>query len=872
MSGHWVRTFHEGSAEERDLLGGKGANLAEMTRMGLPVPAGFTVTTDACRSYLSSGGQLPDGLAQEIDVAVAAVEAQQGKRYGDVDDPLLLSVRSGARFSMPGMMDTVLDLGLNPASVAGLARATGDPRFAADSWRRLTEMFSTVVLGVDAGVMRSLRDEHCETHGVDDPSALDADATTGLVEAYRAAVLLETGDPFPDDPRAQLHASVEAVFRSWNGRRARDYRRLEGIGDDLGTAVNVQAMVFGNLGADSGSGVVFTRDPATGEAQPYGDFLMGAQGEDVVAGVRITRPFSELAQVAPECHAQLVSALDTLEARFLDMCDVEFTIERGKLWVLQTRVGKRSAAAALRIAVELVDEGVIEPVEAVRRFSPEQLERLLHPRFDPSVPREVLTTGLAASPGAASGVVCLTADEAVAASANGPVILVRVETSPDDLHGLVAAQGVLTSRGGLVSHAAVVARGLGKPAVCGAADVVIDLGARTLRVGDVTVDAGDRISIDGSSGEVVRGDVPVVAASPGKELERLLLWADDHRRLGVRANADTATDARVARSFGAEGIGLCRTEHMFFGERLPIVQRVILADDEATQQSALEALRVQQHDDFVALFAEMDGLPVTVRLLDPPLHEFLPDVETLLIRRATAGLDADEDRQLEAALRWREHDPMLGVRGVRLGILIPELYRMQVRAVVTAVMEREDAGGDPRVQIMIPLTVSSRELAHAAADVRATIATALGGRTLEHDIHVGTMIETPRAALVANELADTADFFSFGTNDLTQMVFGFSRDDVEARMMPRYLSLGLLAADPFASIDVVGVGRMVRMATDAIRARADDLEVGVCGEHGGDPRSIAFFEDAGLDYVSCSPYRIPVARLSAARAAMTARD
>ncbi len=666
MAPRWLQDFEDGSADQADLLGGKGANLAEMTNMGLPVPPGFTVTTEACRAYMDGDGSLPDGLAEELDAAVERLEAKRDKSFGDPDDPLLVSVRSGARFSMPGMMDTVLDLGLNPDTVKGMAAATGDPHVAYDSWRRFVEMFSHVVLDVDADVLGDVRATHLESAGASDPSELDADAAHDLAVAYRTAVHEATGTPFPDDPRDQLHAAVTAVFRSWGGRRAVDYRRMEGIPDDLGTAVNVQSMVFGNLGDDSGTGVVFTRDPATGEDVAYGDFLMGAQGEDVVAGIRTTESFSALGDHFPEAHAELEEVLDRLEQRYRNMCDVEFTVEQGRLWVLQTRVGKRSAPAAVRMAVEMANEGLITPDEAVMRVTPEQLERLLHPGFDPTSDHTTLATGLAASPGAASGHVAFTADDAEARAAEGEaIILVRQETSPDDLHGIIAARGVLTSRGGLVSHAAVVARGIGTPAVCGADAIEIDVKAKRAVVGDVVVEDGDLVSIDGTSGEVVLGEVPVVAPEPSPELHQLLEWADGLRTLGVRANADTPEDARRAREFGAEGIGLCRTEHMFLGDRLPIVQQMILEEGDE-HWAALDELHDLQRADFEAMLEAMDGLPVTVRLLDPPLHEFLPDLDDMRLAASRDELD-DRGRHVMAAVEhWHEHNPMLGIRGVRL--------------------------------------------------------------------------------------------------------------------------------------------------------------------------------------------------------------
>ncbi len=865
----WITHFDQGSAGDRDLLGGKGANLCEMTRMGLPVPPGFIVGTDACRAHLADPLHGASGLREQIVAAVHILEEQRGKLLGDPSSPLLLSVRSGAKFSMPGMMDTVLDLGLNPATVKGLAKEVGDDRFAADSWRRFTEMFGRVVLGVPDDVFSQVRHDNAPLRGLTDPAELDAAGAESLVLAYRAAIEAHTNQPFPDDPWEQLAMSVEAVFGSWMGRRAIDYRRHEGIADDLGTAVTVQAMVFGNLGSDSGSGVVFTRNPATGQRQPYGDFLRGAQGEDVVSGVRVTEPFEALADHFPEAHLDLVGVLAQLEARYQDMCDVEFTVESGRLWVLQTRVGKRSAAAAVRIAVEIADQGLVTRPEAVLRVSPSQLERLLHPTFAPEAHRDVLTVGLAASPGAASGEVCFTADDAEARTAEGhDVLLVRTETSPEDLHGLLAAKGVLTSRGGLVSHAAVVARSIGRPAVCGADALEIDVRARRIVIGDVIIAEGDVLSIDGTTGEVVLGEVAVVTPKPPAELERLLGWADDMRDLGIRANADTATDAQRARSLGAEGIGLCRTEHQFLGDRLPLLQRVILATDDEERAAALAPLHEAQLKDFTELLQAMDGLPVTVRLLDPPLHEFLPDLHDLRVADATGALDEQGTALLAAAEHWGEHNPMLGIRGVRLGVLLPELYRVQVRALVSAACAVRSKGGHPHVQVMIPLVIGPEELAYAIAEVRDEIRStlaALGAAPL--DVRVGTMIETPRAALLAEAIAPLIDFCSFGTNDLTQMTFGFSRDDVEARLLPRYLALGLLPDDPFATIDVDGVGHLVRMALTQGRDAAPGVEFGVCGEHGGDPRSIAFFHDVGLDYVSCSPFRIPVARLAAAHAA-----
>lgn len=864
----WVRTFDGDGTIDKGLLGGKGANLATMVRLGLPVPAGFTITTEACRAYLAER-RPPLGLMDEVRTAITGLESVTGCTFGGADDPLLVSVRSGAVFSMPGMMDTVLDLGLDSTTVEGLARRTGDERFALDSWRRFLQMFGRVVLGAPGDQFETALARRLAMTGAATDRDLDVVALRLLVDEFESIIGASTGRAVPTDAHEQLEAAILAVFDSWNGRRARDYRKLEGIPDDLGTAVNVQVMVFGNTGERSGTGVVFSRDPATGERRPYGDFLVDAQGEDVVAGIRTTQPLAEMATMFPECHEQLLVALRILEDHERDMCDVEFTIENGRLFVLQTRIGKRTATAALRMAVEMVDEGLIDRREAVLRVDPAQLDQVLHPQFDPSARIDVLTTGLGASPGAAVGAVCFDADDAVTRRAAGQrVVLVRGETSPEDLHGIVAAEGILTVRGGLVSHAAVVARGLGTPAVCGAAAIEIDSSTRTLRVGATVVAEGDTISIDGADGRVVVGSVPLVVPEPAGPFGMVLEWADGFRMLGVRANADLAPDAAVARRFGAEGIGLCRTEHMFLGDRLPLVQRYILARDDAERAAALDELASRQRADFVELLMAMDGLVVTVRLLDPPLHEFLPDVDELLVRDGRGELDAAGRELLAAALDWREDNPMLGTRGVRLGILRPDLYRMQARTLAEAAVECWRAGGDPRPEVMVPLVVAESELALVASWVREEVDRVLGGVGVRLDIPVGTMIETPRAALVARAIAGEARFFSFGTNDLTQTTFGFSRDDVEGRIMPTYLERRLLPDDPFRTLDVDGVGALVAMAVRAGRAARTDLEVGICGEHGGEPRSIAFCHDIGLDYVSCSPYRVPVARLAAAHAAL----
>src|SRR5579862_1348808 len=878
--------------EMKDLFGGKGANLAEMTSvLRLPVPPGFTISTAACRAYMESGW--PAGLDAEIGRARGRLERAMGKVLGDAVDPLLVSVRSGAKFSMPGMMDTVLNLGLNDQSVEGLAKQTDDERFAYDSYRRFISMYGRIVLAIPAEEFDSLFDAAKELAGTTSDARVPTELLRYLVDTYQKIVERHTDAPFPQDPRDQLQGAIEAVFRSWNGPRAIAYREREHIAHTLGTAVNVQAMVFGNRDDQSGTGVGFTRDPATGDQGVYGDFLVNAQGEDVVAGIRNTEPLSALEERFPRVHRELLSIFERLERHYRDMCDTEFTIEQGKLWMLQTRVGKRTGKAALKMAVDMTSEPriLLTRAEAVSRITEDHLSAVLHPQFAGGG-HTVIAKGLAASPGAAVGRAYFTADDAEqAAKAGEPVILVRNETSPDDVHGMLAAQGVLTARGGLVSHAAVVARGWGKPAVVGAESLRISRHA--FSAGGVALNEGDWVSIDGSTGEVVAGQVPLTAAQPPPELETLLSWADDIREgeLGVRANADTADDAANARRLGAEGIGLCRTEHMFLGEdRLPVVRRMILAEGEDEEAQALEELRRVQQEDFAGILEAMDGLPVTVRLLDPPLHEFLPSTHELAIKEATEGLSDEERRLYDAAKSWEEANPMLGTRGVRLAVVKPGLYEMQVRALMAAALERVAAGGAPVVEIMIPLTVSREELALARRWVEAAIAETLEGgrpkRTTARgrkagssdakapieglEVAIGTMVETPRAALLAGEIAEVADFFSFGTNDLTQMTFGFSRDDVEGRMMAAYLELGLLPRNPFETVDAAGVGELVRVATIRGRDTKPDLKVGVCGEHGGDPESIKVFYDAGLDYVSCSPYRVPVARLAAAQAVVAA--
>jgi pyruvate,orthophosphate dikinase len=854
----------------KDLLGGKGANLAEMTSvLELPVPHGFTITTDACRAYMDGGW--PAGLDEEVAAQVEKLESSMGKTLGDAGDPLLVSVRSGAKFSMPGMMDTVLNLGLNDASVKGLAAQTGDERFAYDSYRRFVSMYGRIVLDVPGEEFEAPFEEAKEKSGVASDAEIPAGALAELVEQYKEIVAKHTGQPFPQAPADQLRGAIEAVFQSWGGARAVAYRLRERIPHDLGTAVNVQAMVFGNRDDNSGTGVGFTRDPATGEAGAYGDFLVNAQGEDVVAGIRNTLKLAEMQRLFPTIYDELLGIFDRLERHYRDMCDTEFTIDQGKLWMLQTRVGKRGGVAALRMAVDMTtDERMtLSHEEAVQRVTAEHLDQVLHPRFKYKGDEVVIAKGLNASPGAAVGKAYFTADDAAEAAARGEaVILVRTETSPEDVHGMSVAKGILTSRGGLVSHAAVVARGWGTPAVVGAD--AIKISGNSFEAGGVTVNEGDVISVDGSTGNVITGEVPVILPEPPPEFAVILGWADEIRagKLAVRANADTGADAAKARQFGAEGIGLCRTEHMFLADdRLPIVRRMILAGTEAEEAAALEELRVAQKADFYEVLEAMDGLPVTIRLLDPPLHEFLPRTEELRIKEAKTGSLSDEERKLlKAAESWHEFNPMLGVRGVRLGVIKPGLYAMQVRALMEAAADRVAAGGRPVVEIMIPLTVGREEMALA----RGWVEEAVSGAAAGVDVTIGTMIETPRAALRAGEIAEVADFFSFGTNDLTQMTFGFSRDDVESRLMPAYLGQALLKRNPFETIDAAGVGELVKLAAQRGREAKPGLKLGVCGEHGGDPESITLFQQAGLDYVSCSPFRVPIARLSAAQAILNA--
>ena len=867
--------------ELKDLLGGKGANLAEMMSvLKLPVPHGFTITTDACRDYMHGGW--PKSLDKEIALHVKSLEKKMRRGLGDATDPLLVSVRSGAKFSMPGMMDTVLNLGLNDKSVKGLAASTNNERFAYDSYRRFISMYGRIVLGIDGLKFEHALEAAKAKCNAKTDADISADALKDLCEQFKTTVANETGKPFPQDPAKQLRGAVEAVFRSWNGPRAIAYRVREKISHDLGTAVNVQAMVFGNRDDNCGTGVGFTRNAATGVNKPYGDFLVNAQGEDVVAGIRNTEDLDAMKKKFPDLHAELMAIFVRLEKHYKDMCDTEFTIEQGKLWMLQTRVGKRTGAAALKMAVDMTKLSApkggwkISKREALMRVTADHLDQVLHPQF--ANKGKVLAKGLAASPGAAVGKVYFTADDAVDAADRGEaIILVRSETSPEDVHGMMVAKGILTARGGLVSHAAVVARGWGTPAIVGADMVKIE--GKTFSVGDITVKEGDIISLDGTTGEVVLGELLLEAAEPPKEFKTILKWADEVRKgkLDVRANADTAEDADKARELGAQGIGICRTEHMFLApDRLPVVRRMILANTPAEETKALEELRQVQKEDFAGLLRSMSGLPVTIRLLDPPLHEFLPRVEELEIKKAVSGLNAEEEDLLKAAHSWAEFNPMLGTRGVRLGVVKPGLYAMQVRALMEAADQVAAEGYKPVIEVMIPLTVTREEMALARSWVEEVLAdinsrpapkTKKGAkRVVRPKVTIGTMIETPRAALRADELAEVSDFFSFGTNDLTQMTFGFSRDDIESRMMPAYLEAGLLKRNPFETIDQTGVGELVEIAAKRGRKVKRGMKLGVCGEHGGDPESIGLFYRAGLDYVSCSPYRVPIARLSAAQA------
>ena len=855
-NGRFVFGFDEPSEGGRELLGGKGIGLAEMTQLGVPVPAGFTITTDACRAYMQNGKQLPDGLGPEIEQHLDALEQTTGKRFGDSADPLLVSVRSGAAVSMPGMMDTILNLGLNDDAVEGLGRSTDNPRFACDSYRRLIQMYGEVVEGIDAHRFESALSDLKTDRGAQQDVELDANDLRDLIVTYKQIYEEETGSPFPQDAREQLTRAVQAVFESWDTPRAQVYRRAHRIPDDLGTAVNVVQMVFGNKGAASGTGVAFTRDPSTGESGLFGEFLADAQGEDVVAGIRTPEPIEAMQKQLPEAFDQLLATMRRLEEHYRDMQDIEFTVEDGRLYLLQTRSAKRTAAAALKAAVSMTEEGLISREEAVARIDPDQLDQLLHPRIDPTTKLDVAVRGLNASPGAASGKIVLDADLAEERGLAGEsVILVRWETTPDDIHGLIQSSGILTAHGGMTSHAAVVARGMGKPCVAGCEGLTIDLESRTLNIGGHQLAEGDMLTIDGGTGEVIVGEVPLVPPQINEDFETILAWADALRRLKVRANADTPDDAAKAREFGAEGIGLCRTEHMFMAEdRLPVVREMILAGGEDERRTALDKLLPHQQADFEGIFEAMAGLPVTIRLLDPPLHEFLPPLE-----------EAKDERMRERIKALHETNPMLGTRGCRLGLLWPEIYEMQVRAIIRAAVAVEERTGEaPVVEIMHPLVGFAEELHRLRA---ITVATANEeSETVEY--LVGTMIELPRACIRADEIAAYADFFSFGTNDLTQTTMGLSRDDAEGKFLTRYLEDGVLERNPFETLDQGGVGDLMRIAVERGRGVKEELKLGICGEHGGEPESVAFCHRLGLDYVSCSPYRVPLARLAAAQAAL----
>ena len=887
MAKQFIYPFTFGDKSQSDLLGGKGANIAEMVQMGLPVPPGFTITTEACREFLSSG-TVPTQLTEQIHKSLSNLEKAVGKNFGDPSNPLLVSVRSGAKHSMPGMMETVLNVGITPEVAEALAQSSGNQRFAWDSYRRFIDMFGRIVCDLPDEIVHKIENSFLLKANAKVVADLPVESLKELAQQLILAIQEHTGQDFPKNPIDHLTQSIEAVFRSWNSERAQLYRRRERIPSDLGTAVNIQSMVFGNLSDDSGTGVAFTRNPATGEKGSYGDYLDKAQGEDVVAGIRNTMSLADMAKKEPIVHAELERLMKTLEDHYRDLCDIEFTVERGKLWILQTRVGKRTAEAAFRIATQLVDEGKISMDEALLRTGGDQLAQLMFPQFDLSEIRNLIATGIPASPGAAVGEVVFDSKRAFDLAKNGrKVILVRRETSPDDLVGMVAAEGILTSRGGKTSHAAVVARGMGKTAVCGTESISVDEKKLQFTVGDHVIREGEVISIDGSTGCVYLGEISVTqspvtsylegklsatakdATAVVKAVDRILQHADEIRKLSVRANADTPEDAQRARTLGAEGIGLCRTEHMFLGDRRSFVERVVLAEDETEQNLVISEMQPLQQADFVGILKAMSGYPVTVRLLDPPLHEFLPDLASLSAEMATAeALNTTittRDKAIFAAVkRLHEANPMLGLRGVRLGILIPELFKMQVRALVLASMEVRKAGFDPKPELMIPLVATQRELLYLRETLEAEVKKTLMGADL--NMPIGTMIETPRAAITATRLADYADFFSFGTNDLTQLTWAFSRDDVESTFLPRYLDLELLPFNPFESLDQDGVGLLVKIASDQAREYRSDFKLGVCGEHGGDPRSIHFFHNLNLDYVSCSPFRVPVARLESGRA------
>ncbi len=895
MNKKWVYAYQDvDEAEEvagswegvRALLGGKGANLAEMARIGLPVPPGFTVTTEACNAYLAAGETFPDDMWEQELAVLHLLEEQTGKELGNPDNPLLVSCRSGAKFSMPGMMDTVLNIGLNDEVVTGLARLTEDERFAYDAYRRVVQMYGSVVMGIDDEPFEDILTEARREAGVKSDTELNAAQWRAVTDKFKAIFKEETGQDFPQDPTEQIKLATEAVFKSWNGKRARDYRNAANIPHDLGTGVNIVTMVFGNLGKTSATGVAFTRDPAIGENVIYGDYLMNAQGEDVVAGIRNTEPIAHLADEMPKMYQEFAEICDKLEAHYREMQDVEFTIEQGKLWMLQTRDGKRTARAALKIAVDMVEEGLITKEEAVLRIKPEQVDTLLHPQFDPNERKaakkdgRLLAKGVNASPGAAVGVIAFDADlaEQWGKEEGKPVIMVRPFTRPDDVHGMLAAKGILTSEGGATSHAAVVARQFGVPCVVGASEIAIDLPHRQLLIeGEVKAKEGDWLSIDGSLGEAYLGKIPQISAEleEQEDLKTILGWADEFRNLQIWTNADYPEDARRARNFGAQGIGLCRTEHMFFEqERLPIVQEMILSDDQETREAALTKLLPFQRQDFTGLFETMDGLPVIIRLIDPPLHEFLPDHDQVLTKVVELREHHDFEHlpEVEELLSkidsMHESNPMMGFRGVRLSILFPGLVKMQVRAIFEAACDVAKQGKVVKPEVMIPLTGHINELKRIQPQLETVAKAVMEEKGIEIEYKFGTMIEIPRAALTAAEIAEVAEFFSFGTNDLTQMTFGYSRDDAEAGFLLEYIETGILPANPFQTIDQVGVGQLMELTTKQGRKTRPDIEIGICGEHGGDPASIAFCESLGLNYVSCSPFRVPVARLAAAQAVL----
>ena len=872
-----VYLFEEGSAKQKALLGGKGANLAEMTNLGLPVPPGFTITTDVCREYTQKGEKVLEKLNGEIMEKLKIIEEKVGRKFGDPDNPLLVSVRSGAPVSMPGMMDTVLNLGLNDKTIKGLIKQTGNERFAYDAYRRFVQMYGNVVLGIKGQKFEDVIEKVKHDLGVESDVEIDTDSLKKMVVEFKKIVKEETGKDFPEDPFVQLQTAIGAVFKSWNNKRAITYRKINKIPDDLGTAVNVQSMVFGNMGPDSGSGVGFTRDPATGEKKIYGEYLLNAQGEDVVSGIRTPKHISQLQVELPEVYESLVNVCNILEEHYKDVQDFEFTIENGKLYMLQTRTGKRTAQAAVKIAVDMVKEGLITKEEALLRIKPQQLDKLLHRRVDPKAEVKPIARGLPASPGAACGKVIFDTEEAAElGNAGEKVILVRPETTPEDIHGMAVSQGILTSRGGMTAHAAVVSRGMGIPAVVGCKNIKIDMEKETFTVGDLVVKKGDIITIDGGSGQVILGEVSMTEPELSGELTELLTWADETRRLGVRANTDTPEGAKKAREFGAEGIGLCRTERMFNAQdRLPIVQEMILAVTEKERKEALNKLLPMQKGDFKEIFREMDGLPVIIRLLDLPLHEFLPNLEELLVEVTTLkikGKDkeklAEKEKVLKKVQSLTEHNPMLGHRGCRIGIRYPEIYEMQVRAIFEAATELAKEGVSVKPEIMLPLVSEANEMKFLRERIEKIAKEVMKEAGVKVKYLIGTMIEIPRAALTADEIAKYAEFFSFGTNDLTQTTWGYSRDDAEAKFLANYLENKIISVNPFEVVDRSGVGKLMKIAVELGRKTRKDLEVGICGEHGGEPNSVEFCHQLGLNYVSCSPFRIPIARLAAAQATL----